>query len=342
MSAATPALEDLLSGVLPAVVGIDVGVGSGSGFFVAPGLIVTNRHVIAGAYEVTVKTSDGKQRPAKVYVRARDFDLALVQLYGAPPPHALLPLATLADVRVGQEVVAVGSPLGLQNTVTRGIVSAVRTEDGVTMIQSDAAINPGNSGGPLVDRRGRVIGVTTQVRKLVNLGRGGPVVLGESLGFAIASDHVRALLDGKLASTPFAPESERDPLEALRAGLAEPTPAAPADSSTAEAIRTSGEQVLVARIEQLAKFAAGIDSLWAQYQASCPEGRATASRDARPWLRSSPAATGFEACGSGLVEVRRRADQLRTAMGTVEEDARRAGVLPGRVRELRARYGLDW
>jgi len=332
----------MLSGVLPAVVGIDVGLGGGSGFFVAPGLVVTNRHVIAGVTEVTVRTSDGKERPAKVYVRARDFDLALVQLYGAPPPHALLPLATLADVRVGQEVVAVGSPLGLQNTVTRGIVSAVRTEAGVTLIQSDAAINPGNSGGPLVDRRGRVVGVTTQVRKLVSLGRGGPVVLGESLGFAIASDHVRALVDGKLASTPFAPESERDPLEALRADLAEPAPQAPAEPSTAEAMRADGEQILQARVEQLAKFAAGIDSLWAQYQASCPEGRAASPRDVRPWLKSTPPTAGFEACGTGLVEVRRRADQLKTAMGTVEEDARRAGVLPGRVRELRARYGLEW
>jgi putative serine protease PepD len=205
------------------VVGLESEAGTGSGFFVSPGLIVTNRHVVAGVHEVTVKTSEGQAVQAKVYVRARDFDLALVQLYGSPPPHAVLQLAPPGDVRVGQEVVAVGSPLGLQNTVTRGIVSAIRKEDGVTLVQSDASINPGNSGGPLVDRRGRVVGVTTQVRKLVALGGLGSTV-GEALGFSIASDHAQALVEGKLATIPFEPASARDPLATWRRGGGPPRP----------------------------------------------------------------------------------------------------------------------
>jgi putative serine protease PepD len=333
-----PALEDLLGSVLPAVVGLQSAAGFGSGFFVGPGLVVTNRHVVAGVDEVSVKTSDAKELPAKVYVRARDFDLALVQLYGTPAQHAVLPLARLEDVRVGQDVIAVGSPLGLQNTVTRGIVSAVRTEDGVSLIQSDAAINPGNSGGPLVDRRGRVIGVTTHYRGLQ--GSRGQVLAGEALGFSIAADHVRSLVDGKLASVPFVPASERDPLALWRSSVPEAEPAA--DASSAEALRSRGDDVLQARLLQLAEFAAGIDRLWREIQQLCGDGRPPDARAPRPWLRALPASPGFLACGSSVAEVERRARQLKAGMERTEEDARRAGVLPGRVRELRARHDLEW
>jgi S1-C subfamily serine protease len=88
-------------------------------------------------------------------------------------------------------VVAIGSALGvLQNTVTRGILSAVLTDGGVTLIQTDAAINPGNSGGPLLDRNGQVVGVNT-----LKLGAAA------SIGFAVAADHVRAIVEGRHAAT---------------------------------------------------------------------------------------------------------------------------------------------
>src|SRR5207237_3250742 len=94
-----------------------------------------------------------------------------------------------ATVRVGQEVIAIGSPLGtLQNTVTRGIVSAIRETGNATLVQTDAAINPGNSGGPLIDRNGAAIGITTM-----------GYMQRQGLNFAVAIDHARALLEGRVA-----------------------------------------------------------------------------------------------------------------------------------------------
>ena len=99
----------------------------------------------------------------------------------------MLALGTVNDVRPGQEVIAIGLALGVfQNSVTRGIISAVRRADRTVMLQTDAAINPGNSGGPLMDRQGLVVGINTM--KI-----GGSA---ESLGFAVAVDHARALLSG--------------------------------------------------------------------------------------------------------------------------------------------------
>ena len=90
-------------------------------------------------------------------------------------------------MRPGEEVVAIGSALGvLQNTVTRGIVSAIRIDGGVTLLQTDAAINPGNSGGPLLDRNGTVVGVNTM-----------KVGSAASIGFAVAAEHVRAIVEGR-------------------------------------------------------------------------------------------------------------------------------------------------
>src|SRR5213596_3868254 len=90
--------------------------------------------------------------------------------------------------RAGQEVMALGSPLGLQNTVTRGIVSAVRQVGALTLVQTDAAINPGNSGGPLLARNGEVIGITTMSMRSA---------VAQGLSFAVAIDHAAALLAGK-------------------------------------------------------------------------------------------------------------------------------------------------
>src|SRR5262249_28205020 len=108
---------------------------------------------------------------------------------GSPSPdQPTLAMGSSARARAGREVLALGSPLGLQNTVTRGIVSAVRQVGGLTLVQTDAAINPGNSGGPLIDRRGQVVGITT-------LGMRSAVAQG--LSFAIAIDHARLLLAGQ-------------------------------------------------------------------------------------------------------------------------------------------------
>ena len=165
--------------------------GSGTGFFVAPGVVVTNEHVISGNWNVMLKSA-GTSMQARVTKLAPEFDLALLRV-DTPGGQSILPLGTATTARVGQEVIAIGFALGLlENTVTRGIISGIRTAGPATFVQTDAAINPGNSGSPLLDRNGRVIGITT-----LKFGDSA-----ESLGFAIAVDHLKPLLYGSAEALP--------------------------------------------------------------------------------------------------------------------------------------------
>ncbi|MFP5308101.1 MAG: S1C family serine protease [Actinomycetes bacterium] len=174
--------------VSPSVVRIDVpGGGAGSGVIVdADGTIVTNAHVVARASAVTVTTPDGERLDGEVVGADVATDVAVVRVDGGD-----LPAAALADATptVGETVVAIGSPFGLDGSVTAGVVSAVnRTVSGPTaalvdMIQTDAAINPGNSGGALVDTRGEVVGINTAI-----FSRGGDSA---GIGFAIPIATVR-------------------------------------------------------------------------------------------------------------------------------------------------------
>jgi serine protease Do len=152
--------------------------GVGSGFVMSrDGYILTNNHVVEDADQIKVKLANGKEYEGKIVGRDPKTDLALVKIEGASDLHPLK-LGNSEDLKVGSWVVAVGSPFGLEQTVTAGIVSAKGRVIGSgpydNFIQTDASINPGNSGGPLINMKGEVVGINTAI-----------IASGQGIGFAI-------------------------------------------------------------------------------------------------------------------------------------------------------------
>jgi putative serine protease PepD len=192
------------------VVQIRTGNASGTGFVVAQnGTIVTNAHVVDSASDVRVIFDDGDASvEGRVLGRDVSADLAVVKIDpDSVKKLTVLGLANSDDVATGQEVLAIGYPLGLDRTATQGIVSGIgrqiKAQNGFSIdkvIQTDASINPGNSGGPLLDGRGRVIGVNSQIAATGGGGNTG-------IGFAIPSNTVRdlvpSLISGKTIARPY-------------------------------------------------------------------------------------------------------------------------------------------
>jgi S1-C subfamily serine protease len=177
--------------VKPAVVRVNVGTrgANGSGVIVSPdGYILTNNHVASAANELSVKLTDGRQLTARRIGVDPRTDLALIKIEAQN-----LPYATLGDsskLEQGEWVIAIGSPFGLEQTMTVGIVSAIgRKFNGAydNFIQTDASINPGNSGGALVNLNGEVIGINTSIYS-----KGGG---SEGIGFSIPSNMARTVKD---------------------------------------------------------------------------------------------------------------------------------------------------
>ncbi|MGH2451061.1 MAG: S1C family serine protease [Candidatus Limnocylindria bacterium] len=170
LDAYSQAVVTVVERLSPAVVHLSGGRGAASGFLIAPdGYALTNAHVVERVGRLRATLHDGTTLPGAIVGADPSTDLAVVRI-DAP---SSLPVAELGDsesLRVGQLVIAIGAPLGFQSTVTTGVVSALGrsldARDGrlvENVIQTDAALNPGNSGGPLVDTRGRVVGVNTAI-----------------------------------------------------------------------------------------------------------------------------------------------------------------------------------
>jgi S1-C subfamily serine protease len=318
-----PALEDLISRVMPAVVTIQTPSSRGSGFFVTPDTVITNVHVVGTDSTVTIRRSNGTTTTARVQTTSPAFDIAVLKVLGVLSNQVILPLGTAASVRVGEEVIAIGTPLGfLQNTVSRGIVSGLREVGGATLVQTDAAINPGNSGGPLLNRDGAVIGVIKS-----------GYVGNDGLAFAVAVDHARAVLAGR--DDPLGAPTGSTEYQALS-----PAVAAPADQRRIEATHAYEEA-----IGQLARHADELDGQWASFTAQCYEGRIVGVFD-RPWfaLWDPRAMQGVVAssCVSFFNDFRRRATDIQQAVTAADEAARAADIYPGTRRDVLRRSRLDY
>jgi len=193
LDAYSRAVINVVEAVGPAVVGISIGretaeeaylkTGAGSGMVIAPdGYILTNDHVVHQAEQLTATLADGGRLAAILVGTDPGTDLALIRANASSLPYAALGDSSL--LRVGQLVIAIGNPFGFQSTVSTGVVSALgralRSRDGrliENIVQHTAPLNPGNSGGPLVDSRGRIVGVNTAI-----------IAMAQGIGFSIPSN----------------------------------------------------------------------------------------------------------------------------------------------------------
>jgi hypothetical protein len=261
---------------------------------------------VRGSSTVTLRRPGGYLHAAKVETNSPDLDLAVLKPDLVDLNQPVLPIADVSDVHVGAEVVAIGSPLGFANSVTRGIVSGVREREGVRLIQTDAAINPGNSGGPLLDRYGRVLGVNTM--KLVARDVNG-------MAFAVSIHYARALIPG------FAP------------------------NASVTARYEEGVRDYTERVRAAAAQADTIDKSWKQFQSSCIGDGARSDAD-HAWfaLRDGtlPGVRRSDSCRAWVDYFRESAGRIHDALARCETAGRQAGVSTDRMRAIRRRYNVEW
>jgi S1-C subfamily serine protease len=322
-AAPASAIEDVLAKALPAVVVVETSSGRGSAFFVDRDRLLTNYHVVVGQSYVKLRLADNTLLDARILATSQDYDLAVLRLMQAGPDRPFLALGTIQEVRPGQEVLAIGTPLGVfQNTVTRGIVSSLRQLDKVVVLQTDTALNPGNSGGPLIDHAGRVVGINTR-------GFRGS----QGLNFAVAIDHAKALLEGR----PLVLDFVKAPVGARPIQLGN-------GATESDQAREAGLRRYEAQLAALARAADQMEMSFARFLASYWDGRVVGHFDRSFYALWEPGALqgspvkGYE---YRITELHQAADQLRSALREVEEQARRDDVFPGTRRELRKHYRLE-
>ncbi len=239
-------IASVAAAVSPAVVNIDTGTGSGTGFVIrSDGYILTNNHVVGDGSALRVTFEDGTTADAQLIGANPGYDLAVIKVDRTGLP--VTTLGTSADVKVGDTAIAIGSPLGLQGTVTSGIVSALDrpvTAGGgdsetsfINAIQTDAAINPGNSGGPLVDGGGRVIGVNSAIASLGSAtgGQAGSIGLGFAIPIDTAQRIANEIIDTGSSQTPALGISVDSQFAGPGARVADVTPGGAAEAAGLQA-----------------------------------------------------------------------------------------------------------
>ena len=314
-------IEEMVDRAMPAVVLIQTTGGRGSGFFVARDTLITNQHVVENDSYVTLLKNDGTKITARVESKSPALDLAILKVAQPSVNQQVISMGSANSLKPGQEIIVIGSALGtLQNSVSRGVVSGLRTTAGATLIQTDAAVNPGNSGGPMLDRNGAVVGITTMGYKDA-----------EGLNFGVAIDHARDLLEGR--------QTNLGSTRGLRDIQSQ------SNGSETDRRQQQGEDQLRGQMAQLAQAATQFDAGWSRYRKQCYSGSIGGSYD-REWFamlvpNAMPANAG-EGCTAYYSAMQSDMKQFKTLMQGVLNDARRANVLPGTVRDLLRSNRLDF
>ena len=316
-------IEEMVDRVMPAVVLIETTGGRGSGFYVRHDTLITNAHVVQNDSYVTLRRMDGSSVNARVETKSPALDLAILKVATPSTSQAVIAMGSAQSLKPGQEIIVIGSALGtLQNSVSRGIVSGLRTAGGATLVQTDAATNPGNSGGPMLDRNGTVIGITTMGYKGA-----------QGLNFGVAIEHARDLLDGK--NTNLGSTGGLSDIQSQSKG------------SESDRQQQQGEEQLRGGVGQMAEAANRIDAGWKRFRENCYKSPISGNYD-REWFalmvpRGLPPDAGAGCAGyySGMDS---DVKQFRGLMQRLVSDARRANVLPGTIRDqLRSnRLDFEW
>jgi S1-C subfamily serine protease len=315
------AVEDMVDRVMPAVVLIETTGGRGSGFYIAHDTLITNVHVVQNDSYVTLRRMDGSSVTARVANKAPAFDIAILKVASPSASQAVIPMGSAHALKPGQEIIVIGSALGtLQNSVSRGIVSGLRTAGGATLVQTDAATNPGNSGGPMLDRNGAVVGITTMGYKNA-----------EGLNFGVAIDHARDLLEGRTASL------------GTTAGLSDIQSRSKGSESDRQ--QQQGEEQFRGGMGQMADAARNVDAAWQRFRDQCFKDPIGGNYQ-REWFavlvpRALPGNAGA-GCASYYSSLETDIKQFRGFMQRLLSDARRANVLPGTIRDQLRNNRLDF
>jgi S1-C subfamily serine protease len=306
-------VEEVVTRSMPAVVKVETREASGSGFFVSGDTLLTNAHVIGSEKGVNVRFAGGQRRSAAVEQVWREVDLAVLKIDVVDPYQVFLAIAKPTDIKVGAEVIAIGSPLGFQNTVTRGIISGTRDfvydrigGGHVRVVQTDAAINPGNSGGPLIDRYGRVVGVNTF--------KIGGMVTG--LGFAVEMSYARRMLGPS-----FALKSDTDQQ------------------------RENALRKYEGLVRSLAQRADERETKWKDLRHMCYEAPSEGEPPVREWFVLWDGPHGYRdtpACKGWKPVFMQWAKLIHDALDEYETNAVQAGVTPDKLRQIRRMYNMSW